>query len=100
MNRKEKRSMSKRLGIMEFQRKLPLNKKLDLIRENIKAGKQKQQELKEELRVSLNKQEEEIESKVIYNLAIDIAKLKHISFEEATIEANEEYMKNKKLKKV
>jgi len=96
MNRKERRRMSKKLGIMEFQKKLPLNKKFSLVRENIIAGKQMQKELNEQLRVSLKSQEEEVESKVIHHLAENIEKTKHISPIEAIEEAKKEYQLSRK----
>ena len=67
MNRNERRKMSKKLGIMSFQQKLPRNKKFELIRENIIAGKQRQIEMKEENRISSNAQNDGLESKKVYN---------------------------------
>jgi hypothetical protein len=95
MNRKERRAASKRLGILQFQNKLPRNKKFDLIRENIITGNQQQKELKEELKRHNTKQEEEVESKVVYNIAENIIKGEKIPFGEAIKKATETYDKDK-----
>ena len=94
MNRKEKRQMSKRLGIMKFQQKLPRNQKFNLMRENIIAGKKRQVEVKEEIRQKTNAFIEEKESQLIQHLAEDISKRKQISIIDALEEAKLEYFKS------
>lgn len=93
MNRKERRRMSKKLGILEYQRKLPRNKKLNLIRENILSGKQAEKEMKEYVRQQINNQEDEKESLVIFHLAEFISKSKNITADDALIEARMQYRK-------
>lgn len=93
MNRKDKRKMSKNLGIMSYQQKLPRNKKFELMRQNIIEGKKKQLEVKEEVRQQINKILEEKESQIIYHLAEDIAKKKQIPVIDALEEAQAEYQK-------
>lgn len=93
MNRKERRRTSHKLGIQQFQQKLSRNKKFELMRGNITAGKQKQKEYKEYLRQQDNKYIEEKESQIIYHMAEDIAKQKNIPIIEALDEARIEYSK-------
>lgn len=94
MNRRERRSMSKKLGILQYQQKLPLNKKFELIRENIVAGKKRQDEVKEEIRIQTNKFLEDKESDIINHLAENIAKTKKIPIIDALEEARQEYLKS------
>lgn len=74
MNRKERRATSKKLGIMQYQQKLPFDKKLNLIRNNILSGKKLDEEFREETRLNIQSQLEEKESQRIYSLAESIAK--------------------------
>ena len=93
MNRRDKRHMSKRLGIMQFQMKLPRNKKFELMRENILAGKKREEEVKEEIKQQTNKFIEEKEVQIISHIAEDLAKLKNISITDAMEEARMKYIK-------
>jgi hypothetical protein len=95
MNRKERRKASKNLGILQYQRKLPRNKKFDLMRENIIAGKQRQKELKEEIERQKTQQSEELESKSVYNIAESIIKGEKIPFGEAIKKAVEKHDETK-----
>ena len=96
MNRKERRQLSKNLGIMEYQQKLPRNKKFELMRENIISGKQTHKEFIEKNRVTLNEQAEQSESQIVFNMAEDIAKRKKIAVIDAMEEAQKEYDNQKK----
>ena len=96
MNRRERRLTSKRLGILQFQQKLPISKKLQLISQNIEAGRQREAEVKEEVRRELNAQIEEKEGQVIYHMAEVIAKRKNIPIIDAMNEAQHEYDKKRK----
>lgn len=90
MNRKERRNVSRRLGIMGYQQKLPLTKRLNLMHENILSGKQMEKENTEAVRQSVNSQMEEIESRAVYHLAEDIAQTKKIPVLDAMSEAQKE----------
>lgn len=57
MNRRERRSMEKKLGIAAYRKSLPLAKQMEIIRENIIEGNKKQAKKKEDIRVEENKQE-------------------------------------------
>ena len=91
MNRRDRRKLSKKLGILEYQMNLPRNKKLNLMRENILSGKQAEKEMKEHIRQQVNNQLDEKESQVIAHLAEFIAKSKNINADDALIEARTQY---------
>ena len=96
MNRKERRLVSKRLGIMGYQQKLPLKKKFNLIRENIIAGKKREQEVAEEVRRVQNLSQDERDSENIQFLAENIAREKKIPVLDALEEAQKKYYKGRK----
>ena len=96
MNRRQRREMSKKLGIMQYQRNLSREKKFELMRENIKVGKQTHEENLNKNRVTQSAQNENIESEIIYNTAKEIADRKQIPIIDALSEAQEEYSKQKK----
>lgn len=91
MNRRERRLASKRLGILQYQQKLPFSKKAILIAENNVAGKQMHEQFVEECRIDVNAQLEEKESQVIYSMAEIIAAKKHIPVIDAMNEAQKLY---------
>ena len=93
MNRRERRHMSKKLGILQHQQKLPLNKRLELMRENILAGKQKEEEFKDQVERDIRKQIDQKESDIIYSIAEKIAKDKSIPLMDAMRLAEIEYRK-------
>jgi hypothetical protein len=94
MNRREKRLTSKRLGILQYQQKLPRNKKFELIRENIIASKKREVEVAEEVRQKTNAYVEEKESQIILHLAEDIAKREKIPLIDAMEKAKMEYLQS------
>jgi len=81
MNRKERRQISKRLGILKHHQTLPINDKLKIMRENIIAGKQRHNEMKEDIRVQTNAQLDEKESQKTFNIE-DILPPKPISLDD------------------
>jgi len=93
MNRKERRNMSKKLGIMQFQQKLPRDKRFNLMYENIVEGKKMQKEYAEEIRKQIDTQIEDKTSEIITHFAEDIAKRKKIPIIDAMKEAEQEYYK-------
>jgi hypothetical protein len=97
MNRKERRAMSKRLGIMAYQQKLPRDKKFNIIHENIISGKLMHEEFIEKSRIMQEKYADEVESIKLYNLASQIAHQEKIplvdAFEKAQEQINEERKK-------
>jgi hypothetical protein len=87
MNRKERRRMSKRLGIMEYQRKLPRNKKFELIRENIISGRKLHEEFIRKSQLTQEELAAEAEVQKEYQLAAKIANEEHIPFADAVEKA-------------
>lgn len=96
MNHTERRRMSKKLGIHQYQQKLPRNKKFELLRENIIAGNKLEKENAEAIRVDIQSQMEQIESQKVYSLAEVIAKRKGIAVLDAMEEAQKEINKGRK----
>jgi hypothetical protein len=93
MNRRERKQTEKKLGLNKFYKSLPRKEKFNLMAENIKAGKKKEEELKENVRIYTQEVEEDIESKEIFTLAESIAKQKKIPVIDAINEAKERYIK-------
>jgi len=90
MNHRQRREMSKNLGIMQYQSKLSLPKRMELMRENITNGKKLQEEVAEETRRSVEEQLEEKHSAAIYSLSEFIAKTKGIPIIDAMKEAQKQ----------
>ena len=78
MNRAQRKQMSKKLGILQFQQKLSRAKKFELMSQNIHYGKIKEQEMAEKTRVSIQKQEEEKQSSIISHNTEQISKNKNM----------------------
>lgn len=93
MNRRERRQMSKKLGILQHQKTLPLEKRFEIMRENILAGKQAEQEFKDQVEKDIRKQIDQKESDIIYHIAERIAKEKNIPLIDAMELAQKEYRK-------
>jgi hypothetical protein len=89
MNNRDRRKMSHKLGIMQFQQKLPRHKKWEIIRENIISGKKREQEVAEEVRRQQSLSEEERESEAIELLSNQIAQQEKIPL----IDAREKVIK-------
>lgn len=81
---------------MQYQQKLPIKKRLELMHENILAGKQMERENAEKMRQSINEQIEEKESQAVYHLAESIAQTKKIPVLDAMAEAQKEIDSNRK----
>ena len=96
MNRRDRRRMSKKLGILQYQQKLSRSKKFELMSENILAGKKLQEETKEKNRINQNSGIEELESQQVFSIAENIAKRKGITVIDALPEAQKEYDSQKK----
>jgi predicted amidophosphoribosyltransferase len=96
MNRKERRNVSRRLGIQQYQQKLSLAKRLNLLHENVIIGKQMEKENAEKVKLDITAQLEEKESQTVYHLAEDIAKVKKIAVIDAMGEAQKEFDNRRK----
>ena len=95
MNRKERRQLSRRLGIMKYQQKLPRNKKFELIAENIIAGNQQHLEFCNEVERLQSLTQEERDSENIQILAEQISKNQKIEMASAVEKAQKLYYKGK-----
>ena len=93
MNRRDRRKTSKRLGILDYQKRLPRNKRFELIRENIIAGKAMHEENVKNAYLRI----EEREHNRMYAMAEDLAKRKDIPFMDA-LEEIEKTQKEQKEK--
>ncbi len=92
MNRRERRAMEKKLGIDAYRKTLPLNKKFEIIRENIIEGKKAQTKKKEDVRVEQNKTEIADLNKKIADRAIQLMMGPNgIDYYSATEKAKAEY---------
>lgn len=94
MNRRERRRMSKRLGIMKYQKNLPRNKRFELIKENIISGKQQHNEFLENNRIQQNRTAEEVEADAIEFMSQYIAESQKIPLVDAIKIAQEKYKKH------
>jgi hypothetical protein len=96
MNRKERRQVEKKLGLMKQYHGMSRSEKFDMIAERIKIGKERQTETTEKIKTALEEQENNRISKQIENNAEIIARAEGISITEATEKAQEEIKKYKK----
>ena len=95
MNRRERRMTSKRLGILQYQQKLPRKQKFELIRENIAAGNVSHNEFLREVERQQNRSQDEIDSEAINFIAHNLVNYKQIALIDALAEAEKIYFKKK-----
>jgi hypothetical protein len=98
MNRRDRRKMAHKLGILQYQQKLPFNKKFELIRENIIAGKKREIEVTVEVQRRQNLSQDERESEDIEFLAKEIAQSEKIPLIDALEKAQKQYYRGKRKK--
>ena len=96
MNRRERRLTSKRLGIMQYQQKLPRKRKFELMRENIEAGKIAHEEFLREVELQQNRSQDKIDSEAISFIANNLANQKKIALIDALDEAEKIYYKRQR----
>jgi len=95
MNHKERRKMSKRLGILQYQQKLSRSRKFDLLRENIISGKQMHKENVERNRILHERLQDEKDSQKIYLKALEISEHERLPIETAIEKAKKEISEKK-----
>lgn len=93
MNRRERRMTSKRLGILQYQQKLPRKQKFELMRENIASGKISHEEFLREVERQQNRTQDEIDSEAINFIANNLVNYKKIALIDALAEAEKIYYK-------
>lgn len=96
MNRRERKSMERQLGLQKFYKSMSRQAKFEKMKNNIENGKKMEEEFKQKVQLSIQRQDEEKESAVISSLAESIIKHKKIAFIDAIEEAKEMYLNIKK----
>jgi len=91
MNRRDKRRMEKKLGITKHRNSLPLNRRMEMVRENIIAGKEKQLEMQEVRRLQEEGVKEEVNNSRLASIATELMISKDLSYIDALEEAKEVY---------
>jgi hypothetical protein len=93
MNRRERKAMEKRLGLAKYKKTLPRNEKFEMIRQNIIEGRKKEEQLKEEMRIKNNAQEESMINKKISDRAMELMLKDGMDYYSANEKAKEEFGK-------
>jgi len=91
MNRRERRHMEKKLGLIKYKNSLPLHKRMEGVRENIATGKQLQAEMKEIRRLQEEGKTQEVDNSRIASIATELMVGKDMSYIDALEEAKEVY---------
>ncbi len=91
MNRRERRAMEKRLGITKYKKSLPMNKRFEMIEQNIIEGKKMQAKLKEDIRVKENAKSDAEVNKKIADRALELMMKDSMDYYSATEKAKEEF---------
>lgn len=94
MNHKEKRAMEKKLGLLDYKRKLSRSQRFELIRQNIITGKKKEAELKSEVVRQENKTDDDAKSNQIASLATTLMITEGLSYIDALEKAKEQVENN------
>jgi len=91
MNRRERRSLERKFGITEAKKKMPLQERLKMLRENIERGKMIHQENEEaSKRRSSEKSDKQAAQRISY-IATDLMINHGMSFVDAQEKAKELY---------
>jgi hypothetical protein len=96
MNRRERRQTAKNLGILQYQQKLPRNKKFELMRENIILGHKQEKEFREEVKRRQELSEDQKDEENIQHMAKQIADKEKMSLIDALEIAQKRYAKIRK----
>jgi len=89
MNRKERRTVEKKLKLTSFYAKQPLNEKMKRIADNIANGKKKQSDFDNNVDAWLQEQRDFKNSSIIESKAEYIAKTESIPYIDALKKANQ-----------
>jgi hypothetical protein len=100
MNRKERRNMESKLGILKIKIKLPFLAWSEEVKKNVESGIQKQEAMKDIRRIQDNDFDNEEVSKQIEYITTDLMDNKGLSFTEAREEARKIYMDEEEGKSV
>ena len=91
MNRRDRRLMEKKLGLIKHKNSLPLNKRMEGIRENIISGKEKEAEMREVRRLQEEGKQVEVDNNRIASIATELMVGSDMSYIDALEEAKEVY---------
>ena len=83
--------MEKRLGIAKHRKSLPFSQRMESIRENIAAGKEKEEEMRETRRLQDQGAADEVDNSRIASIATELMISKSLSYIDALGEAQEVY---------
>ena len=83
MNRRERRSYEKRMGLLKYKSKLNFKEYNSVVTKNIQTGLQTTREHLYRSKVQENHNEDEITSQKIYDKALEISRDENISFVDA-----------------
>jgi len=93
MNRRERKSMEKKLGIDKYKKSMPRAQRFENIRQNILEGKKMQEKMKEVVRLQENQKKDEADSQKIASIATDLMFNKGMDYVSAQEEAKKIYQK-------
>jgi hypothetical protein len=91
MNRRERKAMEKKLGVTKYKKSLPLNQRMEMVRQNIIEGHKKQDKLKEDIRVKDNAKADAEINKKIADRALELMMKESMDYYSATEKAKEEF---------
>ena len=83
MNNREKRQLEKRMGLHKYYKTLTREQKFEMIRQNIAAGKKKQEEMREIVRLQKGDKKDEIDSNKVASIATELMIKEGLSYIEA-----------------
>ncbi len=91
MNRKERKSMEKQLGIAKHKKNMTRDQRFEIMRENIIHGNELQRQMKETVRVQSQKKVDEDSAARISFITTDLMINKGVPYAEAIEQAKELY---------
>lgn len=90
MNRKERRSLEKKIGVIKYRQKMNFKEKMEEIRKNIQSGKERESEMKESIRRQLNEESDKKAAMELSSLATTLMIKNNLSWHEALEAAKSE----------
>ncbi|MFW6311043.1 MAG: hypothetical protein ACOC1K_02285 [Nanoarchaeota archaeon] len=90
MNRRERRQIEKRMGIISSRKKLSRMDKFAMMRENIESGKKIEEEMKETRRIQDNDKKDKIHSQNVSSKATELMIKEGLSYIDALEKAKEQ----------
>jgi len=91
MNRRERKTMEKRLGLDDYKKSLPRSQRFEMMRQNIIAGKKLEEDMKDLRRRQENEKSDTIASSRISSIATDLMINKGMDWVQAQEEAAKIY---------